>query len=63
MELNSFKGEFELLKKVIEEALKAGRDSVDDLTDIPTFGMGLDRGSVMTYTNAGSSVVGWVDDF
>jgi hypothetical protein len=36
---------------------------VDDLNDIPKYGMDFSKDFVYTYVNVGVGVVGWVDDF
>ena len=47
----------------IEEAIKNGQKSLDDLKDIPEVGLVSNKDFALTHMNAGSGVVGWVDDF
>ncbi len=63
MEVKSLQGEFASLKKSIEGEIREGQKSIDDLNDITTFGMVLNKGFAIVYRNVGSDVVGWVDDF
>jgi len=63
MEVKSLQGEFVTLKTAIEEAINEGQKSIDDLNDIPTAGLVLNKDFAITSMNAGSGVVGWVDDF
>jgi hypothetical protein len=63
MEVKSLQGEFVTLKTAIEEAINEGQKSIDDLNDIPTAGLVVNKDFAITSMNAGSGVVGWVDDF
>jgi len=63
MEVKSLQDEFASLKKSIEGEIREGQKSIDDLNDITTFGMVLNKGFAIVYRNVGSDVVGWVDDF
>jgi hypothetical protein len=63
MEVKSLQDEFASLKKSIEGEVNEGQKSIDDLNDITTFGMVLNKGFAIIYRNVGSDVVGWVDDF
>jgi len=63
MEVKSPQDEFASLEKSIEGEIREGQKSIDDLNDITTFGMVLNKGFAITYRNVGSDVVGWVDDF
>ena len=63
MEAKRLQDEFVVLKAAIEKAINEGQESIDDLNDMPTSGMTIDRDFAITYMNSGSGVVGWVDDF
>jgi len=63
MEVKSLQDEFVTLKTAIEEAIDEGQKSIDDLNDIPTAGLVLNKDFAITSMNAGSGVVGWVNDF
>jgi len=63
MEMKYLREEFVILKAAIEEAINKGQLLVDDLNDIPKYGMDFSKDFVYTYVNAGLGVVGWVDDF
>jgi len=63
MESERLRDEILILKKAIEEAIKKGQKSVNDLCDISEFVIVTHKDSVFTYVNADSGVVGWVDDF
>jgi len=52
-----------ILKAAIEEAVSKGRQFMDDLNDIPRYGMDFSKDFVFTHLNTGSGIVGWVDDF
>ena len=51
------------LKMAIEEAIREGQKSLDDLNDIPRSGRISNKDFALTHMNAGSGVVGGVDDF
>jgi hypothetical protein len=51
------------IEAAIEEAIKNGQESVDGLNDIPGSGRVSNKDFALTQMNAGSGVVGWVDDF
>ena len=51
------------LKTAIEEAIIKGQKSVGSLNDILGSGLVSDEDFALTCVNAGSGVVGWVDDF
>ena len=55
--------EFVTLKAAIEEAIIKGQKSVADPDDILGYGLVSEEDLVRTSMNAGSGVVGWVDDF
>ena len=63
MEVKSPQDEFASLKKSIEGEINEGQKSIDDLNDIATSDMVLNKGFALNYRNVGSDVVGWVDDF
>jgi len=63
MEVKSHQDEFASLKKSIEGEINEGQKSIDDLNDITTSDMVLNKGFALNYRNVGSDVVGWVDDF
>lgn len=63
MEMKCLREEFVILKAAIEEAINKGQLLVDDLNDIPKYGMDFSKDFVYTYVNAGLGVVGWVDNF
>jgi hypothetical protein len=63
MEMKYLQEECVILKTAIEEAINKGQLLVDDLNDIPKYVMDLSKDFVYTYVNAGSGIVGWVDDF
>jgi len=63
MEVKSLQGEFASLKKAIEGEINEEQKSIDDLNDITTSGLVLNKGFALTCRNLGSDVVGWVDDF
>jgi len=52
-----------ILKTAIEEAIREGQKSMDDLNDIPGSGLVSNKDFDLTCVNAGSGVAGWVDDF
>ena len=51
------------IQAAIEEAIKNGQKSVDGLNDIPGSTQVSNKDFALTQVNAGSGVVGWVDDF
>jgi hypothetical protein len=67
MEVKRLHDEVETLKAAIEaaieEAIKNGQKSADGLDDIPGSPLVSNKDSALTHMNAGSGVVGWVDNF
>lgn len=63
MEAERLHDEIVTLKTAIEEAIKKGQKSMDGLHDISEFVLATRKDSAFTYMNAGSGIVGWVDDF
>jgi len=63
MEVERLHDEVVTLKTAIEEAIREGQKSMDDLNDIPRSGLVSNEDFALTHMNAGSGVVGWVDDF
>jgi hypothetical protein len=63
MEVKRLHDEVAILKTAIEEAIKNGQKSIDDLNDISGSGLVSNKDFDLTCVNAGSGVVGWVDDF
>jgi hypothetical protein len=67
MEVKSLQDEVATLKAAIEaaieEAIKNGQKSVDGLNDIPGSSQVPNKDFAPNHMNAGSGVVGWVDDF
>jgi len=55
--------EFVTLKAAIEEAMNKGHKSIQHLDDIPRLGFAFNKDSVIPCMNAGSGIVGWVNDF
>ena len=51
------------LKTAIEEAIIKGQKSVAVLGEIPESGLVSNEDFALTCVNAGSGVVGWLDDF
>ena len=51
------------IEAAIEEAIKNGPKSIDDLNDISGSGLVSNKDFALAHMNAGSGVVGWVDDF
>lgn len=51
------------IEAAIEEAIKNGQKSMAGLKDIPEVGLVSNEDFALTCVNAGSGVVGWVDDF
>ena len=62
-EMKYLQEECVILKAAIEEAINKGQQFVDGLNDIPRYGIACNKDFVFTYLNAGSGIVGWVDDF
>jgi hypothetical protein len=63
IEAKRLQDEFVTLKTAIEEAIIKGQKSRGGLSDIPGSGLVSNEDFVLTSMNAGSEVVGWVDDF
>jgi hypothetical protein len=63
MEMKYFQEDCLILKAAIEEAIKKGQLLVDDLNDVPKYVMDFSKDLIYTSLNAGSRIVGWVDDF
>jgi len=63
MEVKRLHDEVATLKAAIEEAIKNGQKSMAGLKDIPEVGLVSNEDFALTCVNAGSGVVGWVDDF
>ena len=63
MEIKNLQDEFVILKTAIEEAINKGQKSLDDIDGIYKYGMEISEDVALTYLDAGSGVVGWVDDF
>ncbi|HUW46327.1 MAG TPA: hypothetical protein VMW50_11110 [Dehalococcoidia bacterium] len=63
MEVKRLQDEFVTLKTAIEEAIIKGQKSVAVLSDIPESDLVSDEDFALTCVNAGSGVIGWVDDF
>ncbi len=63
MEEKRLHDEVVTLKTAIEEAIREGQKSMDDLNDIPRSDLGSNKDFALARMNAGSGVVGWVDDF
>ena len=63
MEVKCLQDEFVTLKTAIEEAIIKGQKSVAVLSDIPGSVLFSNDDFVLTRVNAGSGVVGWIDDF
>ena len=51
------------IEAAIEEAIRNGQKSVDDLNNIPGSSQVSNEDFALNHMNAGSGVVGWVDDF
>jgi len=51
------------IEAAIEEAINKRPKSIDDLKDIPEVGLVSNKDFALTHMDAGSGVVGWVDDF
>jgi hypothetical protein len=63
IEAKRLQDEFVTLKAAIEEAIIKGQKSVAGPDDIFGYGLVSEEDLVRTSMNAGSDVVGWVDDF
>ena len=65
LEVERLHDEVVTLKTAIEEAIREGQKSVDDINDIPKSGVVSKRTlpSPTIKQVASSEVVGWVDDF
>ncbi len=63
IEVKRLQDEFVTLKMAIEEAIIKGQKSVAVLSDIPESGSVSNEDFALTRVNAGSGIVGWVDDF
>jgi len=63
MEVKYLHDDVMTLKTAIEEAIIKGQRSVAVLSDIPESGLVSNEDFAFTCVNAGSGVVGWLDDF
>jgi hypothetical protein len=63
MEVKCLYDDVVTLKTAIEEAIIKGQKSLDALNDIPRSGLVSNKDFALTCVNAGSGVVGWLDDF
>ena len=63
MEVKRLQDEFVTLKTAIEEAIIKGQKSMAGPNDMRGYGLVSEEDLVRTSMNAGSDVVGWVDDF
>ena len=63
MEAERLQKEFVTLKIAIEEAINKGQKSKADLNDVPGSGLVPNEHFTRAHMNAGSGIVGWVDDF
>jgi len=63
MEVKCLYDDVVTLKTAIEEAIIKGQQSVAVLSDIPESGLVSKEDFALTCVNAGSGVVGWVNDF
>ena len=63
MEVKRLYDDVVTLKAAIEEAIIKGQKSVGDLNDIPGSDLVSNEDFALTSMNAGSGVVGWVNDF
>ena len=63
METKILRDEFATLKAAIEEAIIKGQKSLAGLGEIPESDLFSDEDFALTSGNAGSGVVGWLDDF
>jgi hypothetical protein len=55
--------QFVTLKMAIEEAIIKGQKSMGDFNDIPSCNPVSNEHFALIHMNAGSGVIGWVDDF
>jgi hypothetical protein len=62
-EVKRLQDEVVILKTAIEEAIREGQKSVDDIKGITRSGPVSNKKSAPTRTNAGSRTAGWGDDF
>jgi hypothetical protein len=63
MEVKCLYDDVMTLRMAIEEAIIKGQKSWGDLADTPGSGLVFNGDLALTCVNAGSGVVGWVDDF
>ena len=63
IESERLRDEILILKTAIEEAIIKGQKSINGLYDISEFVMVTHKGSVFNCMDAGSGIVGWVDNF
>ena len=63
MEVKCLYDDVVTLKTAIEEAIIKGQKSVAVLSGIPGSGLFSNDDFVLTCVNAGSGIVGWLDDF
>jgi hypothetical protein len=63
MEVKCLYDDVVTLKTAIEEAIIKGQKSVAVLSDIPESDLVSNEDFALTCVNAGSGVVGWLDDF
>jgi hypothetical protein len=63
MEVKCLYDDVVTLKTAIEEAIIKGQKSVAVLSDIPESDLVSNEDFALTCVNAGSGVVGWIDDF
>ena len=63
MEVKRLYDEVAILKTAIEEAIREGQKLTDGFDDISSSDAVSNKDFVLTHMNAGSEVVGWVDDF
>lgn len=63
MEVKRLHDDVITLKTAIEEAIIKGQKSVAVLRDIPESDLVSNEDFALTSVNAGSGVVGWLDDF
>jgi len=63
MEVKCLYDDVMTLKMAIEEAIIRGQASVAVLNDIPESDLVSNEDFALTSVNAGSGVVGWIDDF
>jgi len=63
MEVKCLYDDVVTLKTAIEEAIIKGQKSVAVLSDIPESDLVSDEDFALTCVNAGSGIVGWIDDF